>query len=312
VLSDLHLSATVDDHVPASARRMIEAVIRERPRFVVITGDFTNGEPHESRGQVKFKAHAWRSITALLEPLREAGIPVLPTPGNHDTYLKGHREHYEEWADLEQWAAPLPVTRATGTSSYSVDLDGVHLALPEVVDQVLSEATEAWLERDLEGAREARLRLVFGHVPLSSVMATPNRAFVTQLGTVLAEGDADLYVAGHEHLVWDENVRLPDSSWLRQILVGTATGFYDFGPSGAAKARAGCKRAGKRFRCTMPNGGTPFELRRNYFGRWIQAQRATFTLLTVDGTSVTARVLAVDKQGRTAAFGLAPPAAETR
>jgi hypothetical protein len=53
----------------------------------------------------------------------------------------------------------------------------------------------------------------------------------------------------------------------------------------------------------MPNGGTPFELERNHFHHWRQAQRATFVLLTIDGTRVTARPLAVDKNGRTAPFG---------
>ena len=303
VLSDLHLPAKADESVRASARRMIAAVIAEKPRFVVITGDFTNGERGESKGEVKFKRHAWASVEKLLQPLREAGIPVLPAPGNHDTYLRGQREHYQAFADLERWAAPMKVERSAGLS-YGVDVEGVHLSVAEIVDQHLSPETAAWLERDLERAKGARLRIVLGHVPVSSVMGTPSPHFVEHLGGILAEGKADLYVAGHEHLVWDENVRLPDSSSLRQILVGTATGFYDFGPSGPSKQRAGCRRHGARMRCRMPNGGTPFELRRNYFHHWIQAQRATFTLLTVDGTAVTARVVAVDKNGRTSDFGV--------
>ncbi len=303
VLSDLHLPARAEEPVRPSARRMIEAVIAQHPRFVVITGDFTNGEPGESRGEVSFKKHAWASVEKLLQPLRDAGIPVLPVPGNHDTYLEGQRAHYETFADLGRWAAPLAVERGDGTLSYSVDVDGVHLSLADIVDQHLRPETAAWLERDLAGAHDARVRIVLAHVPLSSVMGDPSRGLIAHLGGILADGDADLYVAGHEHLVWDEDVRLPDSSMLRQIIVGTATGFYDFGPSGPSKKRAGCRRDGARMRCTMPNGGTPFELRRNYFHHWIQAQRATFTLLTVDGTTVTSRVLAVDEKGRTSEFG---------
>src|SRR5256885_2053645 len=77
VLSDLHLP----NDVPATATtaRLIAAVVKLHPRFVVITGDSTNGSPNGPVGR-----RWWPTVKAALQPLRDAGIPILPVAGNHD------------------------------------------------------------------------------------------------------------------------------------------------------------------------------------------------------------------------------------
>src|SRR5438067_687126 len=69
VLSDLHLMAPRSDEPPPYARKMIDAVIAQHPRFVVITGDFTNGTTHDAPGVVRHRVHAWKAVRALLQPL---------------------------------------------------------------------------------------------------------------------------------------------------------------------------------------------------------------------------------------------------
>src|SRR6185312_2116326 len=184
VLSDLHLpnprSAVID--------REVAALTAMGVRFVVIAGDETNGSEgvdHRQRRADKW----WASVTGALAPLRDAGIPVLPIAGNHDTYLAWQRDGFEKaFGTLDQWAAPLEVHPAVGHGfarapySYSVDVDGVHLALANIVDQTVDKDVAGWLAEDLAAAKDARLRLVFGHVPMVSVVARPARRFVEQLG----------------------------------------------------------------------------------------------------------------------------------
>jgi hypothetical protein len=318
VLSDLHLPAAKSDRPPAAAAHMIDQLVAKHPRFVVVTGDFTNGNLGDKPGQTRYRAHAWRAVRNLLEPLRTAGIPVLPIAGNHDAYLAGQRRLYADaFSDLDSWAAPLTIVGhrqpASGDPaldaapfSYAVDVDGVHLALGHIVDQHVTPALGAWLADDLAHAKSARVRLVFGHVPISSVMATPNRDFVRALGAILTAGAADAYIAGHEHLTWDELIALPGGATLRQILVGTATGRYDYGPSAASMKRAGCVRRGAREACKLPFGGTPFELRRGEGGKWIQDQAATLTMVTIDGTAITATPIGIDGRGDLVPFGPTP------
>ena len=88
------------------------------------------------------------------------------------------------------------------------------------------------------------------------------------------------------------------------MLVGTASGTYNYGPSGKQQKRAGCvaSRSGKKGKtCTMPHGGVTFALvpdRRPHAAsprreRLVQAQRRTFTIFTIDGDRVTATPMGV-------------------
>jgi predicted phosphodiesterase len=292
VLSDLHLPnprvATVD--------RTIEGLIALGVRLVIVTGDHTNGSDKvdHRRGRV----HAWwASVTDALEPLHDAGIAVLPIAGNHDTYLSWQRDGYEQaFTDLARWAAPFklnPSARrglARSPYSYSLDFDGVHFALAHVVDQAIDRDVADWLTDDLAAAANARVRLVFGHVPLFSVIRRPARQFVDRFGPILEHGHADFYVAGHEHITWDETFTLPSGDALRQVTVGCTSGFYVFSPSRAAQQRAACERQGARgtLRCTMPNGGR-FELARDRSQRMIEHDASTFTVftMTIDDLQVT-------------------------
>lgn len=314
VLSDLHVE--VDGSIPTKLHQVVAAVVASRPRLVVVTGDFTDGNPRDLAGRIVRAPQWWRAARRSLEPLRAAGIPVLPVAGNHDSYLLPYRIAYAAaWSDLDRWAAPLEIwgnrQPAQGIAldaapfSYSVDVDGVHLMLAHIVDASLDPAVARWIAGELAAARGARLRLVFGHVPLSSIAIEPRRAFVAQLGGILAAGHADLYVAGHDHLVWDDDVELPGGASLRQLLVGTASAPWQFGPSTDARRRAHCRELDARMRCIMPHGGAPFELRRER-DRWLEAEPYTFTLIAIYGRAIIARAFAVDDRGQVVPFGAEP------
>lgn len=322
VMSDIHMprrNLTVVPEVP----RAIAALVGLRPRFVVITGDHTNGGDKDSPATVVASTKWWKVFVDQLRPLRDAGIPVLPVAGNHDAYLAGQRAHYAAaFADLAAWASPLTLNAAVPAGgrvmldrppfSYSIDVDGVHLSLAHVVTQGLHREVAAWLAGDLAQASGAKLRLVFGHVPVSSVIAAPARDFVRTFGGLLEAGRATLYIAGHEHLVWDEDVRLPRGGVLRQVHVGCSSGFYNWAPSADSRARAGCAPEGAArypLRCRMPNGGGEFLLAPNKVngGRVIQHHLNSFTMITVDGGAVTeVRPMTVDESGRARPFYVEP------
>lgn len=323
VASDIHMPRRNLGVVP-ELPRAIAALVALRPRFVVITGDHTNGGDTDDPATVAASGRWWKVFVDQLRPLREAGIPVLPVAGNHDAYLPGQRAHYAAaFADLAAWVAPLvlnaPVPRGGQVQldrppfSYSVDVDGVHLSLAHVVTQGLHREVAAWLADDLAKGSAARLRLVFGHVPMASVIQPPNQGFVKTFGALLEAGRAAAYIAGHEHLVWDEDVALPGGGRLRQVLVGCTSGFYNWAPSADSRRRAACapEAPGAPFplRCRMPNGGGEFRLAPNKLnqGRVIQHHLNSFTLITIDGDRVAeVRPMTVDTAGRAGPFYLDP------
>lgn len=307
VLSDLHLPNPHEDAV----EQMVAALIDLDVRLVVITGDHTNGSEHDRR---RSRADAWwDAVTDALKPLRDAGIAVLPVAGNHDTYTKWQRDAYATaFSDLEEWAAPFKVNAHRGRGlaqppfAYSVDIDGVHLTLAHVVDQGLDRDVATWITEDLEAAKGARHRLVFGHVPLVSVIAKPSKSFFNQLAPILERGKVDFYVAGHEHVTWDESFALPRGGEFRQVTVGCSSGYYNFQPSAKARARANCAAVPNKRgvqRCTMPNGGE-FELGRGRHGRHVQHELLTFVVFTLEGESLDATPMSIDKDGRPRAFYL--------
>lgn len=312
VLSDLHLPNPRASEVT----RVVRALIELKVRFVVITGDHTNGNGDDPRRT--YADAGWDAVTQALTPLRDAGIAVLPVAGNHDSYLSWQRDHYAAaFRDLARWAAPLVVTPQSSHGhgrapfSYSVTVDGVHLSLVHLVAQSVEPEVATWLAADLEAAAGARHRIVAGHVPLSSVFSTSHAAYLAQLGGLLERGRATLHIGGHEHLVWDEDVALPAGGTLRQVLVGCSSGFYQYEPRDPAKQRAHCAPVADRtrkepMRCAMPHGGGLFEIARGRKNRHVQHARTTFTVLTVTGDAISVQPMTLDAAGRAIAFYLDP------
>jgi predicted phosphodiesterase len=315
VLSDIH--APNDGHMWPAIDRTVAALVAMHVRAVVITGDFTNGASTDGSARVANAAKLWKAIRAALSPLRAAGIAVLPVAGNHDSYLPGHRALYAKaFTDLADWARPFKIHgHGDGVSlvgppfSYGVDIDDVHFTLAHLVDRRPHPEIESWIASDLDAAKSAKLRFVFGHVPMSSIAVDTSAGYLTRLGAIFTHGHADVAVFGHEHLVWDENVSLPTGGSVREVLVGCTSGFYNYGPSKASMKRAHCASTSygghaDAQRCTMPNGGGTFVLAHGRKGRLLQHARATFTIFTVDGAHVKATPMTLDPKGRPIPFYL--------
>jgi predicted phosphodiesterase len=304
VLSDLHLP-----NPKLETAKIVAAVAAMHPRFVAIVGDFTNGSDKRDNADPKW----WAAIDDVLAPLRSAKIPILPIAGNHDSYFAKQRALYaKNFADLASWTAPIE-THANGTGiagapfSYSVDVDGVHFAFAHVVGGHLDPAVAKWLDGDLAAASKARLRVILGHVPMTSINGARQRN--DALGKIAAAEHADLLIMGHEHLVWDEDVELPGGTAIREVVAGCSSGFYNYSPSPVSRTHAHCKpikdkKRREPERCEMPHGGGAFELARGHKDRMLEHALATFTVVSIDGTTVTAVPMTVDKDGAAIPFYL--------
>ena len=95
---------------------------------------------------------------------------------------------------------------------------------------------------------------------------------------------------------------LPAGGLLHEILVGCISGFYNYGPSPTSLKRAGCTGTADAMHCTMPRGGGGFDLARGRKHRLFQHARATFMVVTVTGTDVTATPMTLDDAGHPIAF----------
>ncbi len=312
VLSDLHLPNPRARDVD----QVVAALIELDVRLVVVTGDHTNGNPGDAPRTLD--ADGWNDVRRALQPLRDARIPVLPVAGNHDVSTRSQHDHYAlAFKDLADWAAPLsltpPRTDARGNGrppfSYSVDVDGVHFSLTHLVSTTVDAEVADWLAADLEAAARATHRIVFGHVPMSSVIYHRHAGYIGQLGGIMERGHATMHVAGHEHIVWDEDVPLPGGTSIREVLVGCSSGFYQYAPQPPRKLAARCTLLAdptrrEPMRCLMPHGGGAFEIARGRKNRHVQHARTVFTVFTVNGPSIEAAPMTIDAKGNAIPFYL--------
>ncbi len=293
IVSDVHVFST--GKVPEKFTQVVAGLLALAPRFVVVSGDATVGNPDDGISASKVRGW-WQAFQGALQPLRDGGIPVLAIAGNHDYYTAHHRDEYAAaWPDLAADFASIAPFTAGGNAplSYSLDIDDVHLSLAHVVDCKLDPAVADWLRNDLAAASGAGLRLVIGHVPLVSMMGKTSEHFKEQLGTLLAEGQVAAYFSGHEHLVWDQELHFTAGT-VRQVHVGTASGTYHY-PLNQGTYAAHCRGN----HGTIPLTGTRFAL---VPGSHQQADKVNICLVDIDGTAFTVRHLTL-RNGQLAAFG---------
>ena len=286
IVSDVHVYSSAN--VPSAFPHVISELCAAQPRFIVVAGDATVGNPGDGVGSDRIKAW-WTAFHAALAPLREAGIPVLPIAGNHDYYTDAHRAGYAAaWGDVASDAAAVGLGTVQGQPplSYWLRIDDAFLLMLHVVDQKLDPTVAAFAQEALarEEATTAAVRLCCGHVPLVSMMGKTSETFRDQLGGLLARGGVAAYFSGHEHLVWDQALRFADGE-VRQIHVGTASGTYHY-PLNAATYAEHC-RDGKG---ALPYSGQTFRL---LSGTRQQADKVTLAFVDVDGGAYEVRHMAL-------------------
>lgn len=202
VVSDLHYTENRDlDHslVPglALAREITDALVDEvidrHPDVLIMTGDNTNsGYPEEVSG-----------LTARLQRIKDEGIGIILTTGNHDFDSMDAKEFEEAYFSLLS-----PVDRDPASLSYtSIVKDVVFFAMDDNAvypggQGQYSAETMQWLEEMLTKYRDSRIIFLSHHNvlygrdgenPFSNLIQNP------ELPALLNEHGVRLAMTGHMH-----------------------------------------------------------------------------------------------------------------
>ena len=124
------------------------------------------------------------------------------------------------------------------------------------------------------------LRFAFGHVPLRSTIGRTSTHFYQTTSTIFEELKLDAYICGHEHLHWDEIN--PKTNSFRQIIVGTASGTYNF-PIRRQMAEIHCGSQ----TCLMPATKKIFKIKRLSNGAAEQQFKQNWLHVKVNGNEYT-------------------------
>lgn len=201
VISDLngsYGSTTYGQQVHKS----IEWIIRDiQPDLVLSTGDMVAGQ----QAGLDYRA-MWAGFHAAVStPLANAGIPFAVTPGNHDA--SGYSSFAGERAIfVEQWNSRKPAVDFVDDQfyplRYAFKMKGVlFVSLDDTTVGPLSSAQRQWLRDILAQNRDARAKVVFGHIPLYPVTQGRETEILddTALEDLLNEFGVDVMFAGHHH-----------------------------------------------------------------------------------------------------------------
>ncbi|HEY3349221.1 MAG TPA: metallophosphoesterase [Thermoanaerobaculia bacterium] len=104
ILGDLQRTSHLEfwrESNPGESRRLVAEIVARAPDFVVALGDLV------FRGT---SGRDWARVDALLAPLRESGIPILPILGNHEYWFRSRtalRNFFERFPALagRRWHA---------------------------------------------------------------------------------------------------------------------------------------------------------------------------------------------------------------
>ncbi|TDP76508.1 calcineurin-like phosphoesterase family protein [Bradymonas sediminis] len=201
VVSDLNGRYGAQDYadgVHESVRWLVEDV---RPDLVVSTGDMVAGQ----RAGLDYEA-MWAGFhAAVTTPFARAGIPFAVTPGNHDASA-GAVFYQERITFVEQWRARRPQVEFVDDRfyplHYAFKTKGVLFVSLDATTVGPIDATQRrWLREVLQANRDARAKVVFGHIPLYPVSQGRETEILrdAKLEAMLNEFDVDLMLAGHHH-----------------------------------------------------------------------------------------------------------------
>lgn len=202
IISDLHYTGYKEvDHlsVPgmAVAEEITDTIIKEviavHPDVFIMTGDNTNSG---YSGDVD-------ALVSKLQTIKESGIPVIVTTGNHDFDLMGEEEYEAAYFGLLE-----PVDRDPASLSYTAIIkDVVFLAMDDKDLQLgaqgkFSPETLQWLQDMLLKYKDHRIIFLSHHNLLYGAgenSTGSNLIHNPELPALLREGGISLAITGHMH-----------------------------------------------------------------------------------------------------------------
>ena len=176
---------------------LVQYVIQNPVDLVVCTGDLTStGQPGE-----------FATVKKILQPLRDSGIPIIYTPGNHDCYVKRPKcvramEEMVEYLSCGRYSfQDMPICLNFGECDFIL----LNTSRPSNLLcswGFVSRKDSAYVEQICREPK-TRPRVLVGHYPLLEehpILRTRHRLFgQKKLVELMRNGAIDLSLCGHVH-----------------------------------------------------------------------------------------------------------------
>ncbi|QUS61256.1 metallophosphoesterase [Synechocystis sp. PCC 7338] len=215
VISDLNSvygSTNYEPEVP----KALQLIPSLQPDLVLCSGDMVAGQsPKLTNAQIQAMWDAFDGVVA--QPLRQARIPFGFTLGNHDAsgaLDQNRRFRFQNERELaaRYWRNPAHDPGITFLDKsdfpfyYTFSQNGVFFLVWDGSTHRIPPEKLSWVEMALASApaRQAKLRLAIGHLPLYGVAEGRNKpgevmANAEQLRGLLEKYQVHTYISGHQH-----------------------------------------------------------------------------------------------------------------
>lgn len=220
----------------SSTISIVKSMIARQPAAILGVGDYIDGEKKTLSDSTY--VNMWNSFSKkVLSLMRTAGLPFLPTPGNHDAYYSQERRIYDSF-----WSENKPNVEYVDDDNFPfyysfIKEDVFFVSLDDANYSKLSNRTAQlnWLKAQLSSARAqgARARVVYGHIPLYSIVSSKaNSSTVYENGvlsqerrtagsftleSILLSNKVDLVIFGHSHGFYSGHYTYPDGKKLQVV-----------------------------------------------------------------------------------------------
>ncbi|MHC4661501.1 MAG: metallophosphoesterase family protein [Planctomycetota bacterium] len=171
---------------PKEHKKAANAILREKPAFVIHSGDFV----YDGR-----KSRLWDS--EWFEPAKEMlkSIPVVPAIGNHEN----NAAEYYEIFDVTTGGAPDYAIVIGDVEIVSIDTSRDFLPGAPAKD-VPPSRNYSWLKERLEAPRKVKWRIIAMHNPaFSSGNHGPSKNVQYALVPLFSKYQPDVIFSGHDH-----------------------------------------------------------------------------------------------------------------
>ena len=207
--------------------KAVEAIIALQPDLVIGAGDMVAGQKQPLLDQAHLD-RMWASFNQVVgDPLKEAGIEFIISPGNHDaSAFPGFELEQERFK--AQWLNRLPGMSLLDGSDWPrryalwlgkiliISIDGTRPGRLQKADLELLRTT---LKR--EGSK-AQSILVMSHLPQWPLAQGREKDIITDpdLSALLAQHEVDFFISGHHHVFYPGI----DDSGVKHLAVGPLGG----------------------------------------------------------------------------------------
>lgn len=197
----------------------VKEILAKKANVVIVTGDIC---------QLAF-ANDYLEFARIMQPLKEAGIPVIILQGNHDHYVKSVKSKKAfHKLKIELLCQKVAVENDV-YSIQDVDFLAIDGAVPTPPFQcwgLVSEEQLANLRNDFSELDSKKTRVAFGHfpllnsknLPLPKGMALQNADKILE---ILQEHKVKAYLCGHIHKAFEST--LPGN--IKQFCSGSITSY---------------------------------------------------------------------------------------